>query len=192
LQQAQPDKTNRLLRFIRIKNTNRRRNFIDYRLNSFVVSRILTQIQKQIENKKMKLTLDQKDQLIKELTFATSRSQGAGGQNVNKVETRVELNWNPEISAVFSLDEKVMLSASLQNKMNKSGFVFLTSQKTRSQLKNKDDVTDRFFALIERILTPKKPRKATKPTRASQAVRLESKKKKSMVKQLRKRDISTD
>lgn len=140
----------------------------------------------------MKLRIDQKDQLISELTFTTSRSQGAGGQNVNKVETKVELNWSPDESAVFSLDEKVLLSASLQNKMNKDGIVFLTSQKTRSQLKNKEDAIERFLLLIEQILTPKKSRKATKPTRSSQADRLESKKKKSMVKQLRKRDIPAD
>lgn len=140
----------------------------------------------------MKLTILQKDQLQNEMTFATSRSQGAGGQNVNKVETKVELNWNPKDSAVFSLDEKVLLCAALENKMNKDGIVYLTSQKTRSQLKNKEDVILRFYELLEQILTPKKSRKATKPTLTSKVTRLESKKKKSMVKQLRKRDIPSD
>lgn len=143
-------------------------------------------------NPGMRLTTQQKDQLIHEFTFATSRSQGAGGQNVNKVETKVELNWTPQDSAVFNLDEKVLLCAAIENKMSKEGVVILTSQKTRSQLKNKEDVISRFFNLLEQILTPKKSRKVTKPTLNSKVSRLESKKKKSMVKQLRKRDISTD
>jgi ribosome-associated protein len=113
---------------------------------------------------------------IPELKFTASRSSGAGGQNVNKVNTKVELRFHIESSQLLSADEKAILLRKLVNRINKNGELILTEQNDRSQLKNKEKVTDRFYRLIRHALTPQKSRKATRPTWASRHRRLENKK----------------
>jgi len=110
-----------------------------------------------------------------EFVFQASRSGGAGGQNVNKVSTKVELRFNVANSALLRDDEKAIIAVKLVNKINLAGELILVCQTERSQLRNKDKVTDKFYALIEKALTPRKKRLKTKPTKASVERRLETK-----------------
>lgn len=118
-----------------------------------------------------------KAQLIKELIFNTSRSGGAGGQHVNKVATKVELQFDVDSSNSLTEDEKKLIFDKLKNRINNAGVLKLQSDTTRSQLKNKELAIERFLALIEKALTPKIPRKKTKPTKAAKEQRLNEKRK---------------
>jgi ribosome-associated protein len=110
-----------------------------------------------------------------ELTFSATRSSGPGGQNVNKVSTRVELRFNINKSAVLEYHEKNLLQTKLARRINKEGELILTSQTERSQLGNKEKVTDKFYRLLEKSLIVAPPRKRTLPTVGSRTRRLESK-----------------
>jgi len=110
-----------------------------------------------------------------EFVFQASRSGGPGGQNVNKVSTKVELRFHVGNSVLLSEEEKAIISVKLINKINNLGELILVSQKERSQLKNKDNVIEKFYVLIEKTLAPRKKRLETKPTKASVERRLESK-----------------
>ena len=121
-----------------------------------------------------------------EFVFQASRSGGPGGQNVNKVSTKIELRFNVADSALLSDGEKAILADKLINKINYLGELILVSQTERSQLKNKEKVVEKFYALIARSLTPRKKRIETKPTKASVEKRLESKRVQSTIKVNRK------
>ena len=110
-----------------------------------------------------------------EFVFQASRSSGPGGQNVNKVSSKVELRFNIAESALLNDDEKAILAEKLANKLNKSGELVLVAQTDRSQLKNRETVIDKFYLIIEKALTPRKKRYKTRPTKASVEKRLESK-----------------
>lgn len=111
-----------------------------------------------------------------EIVFSASRSSGPGGQNVNKVSTKVELRFNIPNSNLLSDSEKEILLEKLKNKVNKEGDLILVSQEERSQIKNKEKVLQKFYELINEALTPPKKRKPTKPSKASKKKRLEEKK----------------
>lgn len=111
----------------------------------------------------------------KELMFKASRSSGKGGQNVNKVATKVELIFNVNTSTVLNKDEKRLLRKVLKNKISKDGNLHLVCQSTRSQLKNKHLVIQRFRALIQKALIPKKERIASRPSRGAKERRLKTK-----------------
>lgn len=115
--------------------------------------------------------------LIKELTFTTSRSGGAGGQHVNKVATKVELLFHVENSKVLTDEQKQLILHKLKNRINNLGIFRLQSDTTRSQLKNKEIAIERFLSLIEKALTPKIVRKKTNPSKASKEQRLTEKRK---------------
>ena len=112
-----------------------------------------------------------------ELEFQASRSGGAGGQNVNKVATKVELRFHVQNSALLTDEEKTLVQDKLGNRINSEGYLLLTCQTERSQLQNKETCVKRFYELLRQALTKQKKRKATKPTKASVRKRLEFKKK---------------
>jgi ribosome-associated protein len=120
-----------------------------------------------------------------ELTFNTSRSSGAGGQNVNKVSTKVELRFHIQNSALLLEDEKIILLGKLANKINADGFLQVICQETRSQLKNKEIARQKFETLLEKAFIKPKTRKKTKPTASMIEKRLKTKQKDSEKKIMR-------
>jgi len=134
----------------------------------------------------MHLTDEIKKQLENEFTFSASRSSGPGGQNVNKVNTRVELRFTVNNSASLSEEEKARIFLKLANRINSEGELLLTSDSERTQLGNKQKTIERFFMLVEKALTIQPKRIKTKPTAASKLKRLYSKKINSLKKQYRK------
>jgi ribosome-associated protein len=127
-----------------------------------------------------------------EFIYSTSRSGGPGGQNVNKVSTKVELRLNLLFTMVFSDDEKELLFRKLKNKINKEGEIILVSQSERTQLMNKGVVTEKFYDLISKALTLQKKRKTTRPTLSSRIKRLDGKRSRGNIKKLRKDSGESD
>ena len=126
-------------------------------------------------------------ELNSELQFFTSRSSGPGGQNVNKVNSKVEVHFNVRNSSLLEDDEKGFIQKKLESKITSEGILVVVSQRDRSQLTNKEDAINKLYALINKALKPERPRRATKPTRSSVEKRLNSKKIKSLIKQARNR-----
>jgi len=129
-----------------------------------------------------------KDQILKELIFKTSRSSGSGGQNVNKVSTKVELRFDLYSSVLLSENQKERIGFKLKNRISSEGILIISSDSERTQLRNKKNVIELFFELLEKALQKPKKRVKTKPTRASKEKRLKDKKIKSDKKKLRNPD----
>ncbi len=121
--------------------------------------------------------------------YAATRSSGAGGQNVNKVNTRVELRMNLVESGFFSDDELKMITEKLASKITLENEIIVVSQTERTQLRNKEEATERFLELLVYALTPKVKRKKTKPTKGSIEKRLKAKTLLKEKKQRRKEDF---
>ncbi|MCB2378685.1 aminoacyl-tRNA hydrolase [Hymenobacter sp. BT635] len=117
------------------------------------------------------------DAFLPELQFQTSRSSGPGGQNVNKVESRVEVRFHIGSSQLLTDEQKQTLLAKLASKLTTEGELLLTAQEDRSQLRNKEIVVQKFHELLRTALHKPKARKATKPSKGAVRKRLESKKK---------------
>jgi len=128
-----------------------------------------------------------KGQLISELSFKAVRSSGSGGQNVNKVATKVELYFDLENSQSLTEEEKAKLKKSLSNKLSKDNILTLQSSETRSQFKNKQLVIVKFLELIEQGLRVQKKRIPTKTPKAAKQKRLKIKKQKAEKKANRKK-----
>lgn len=135
----------------------------------------------------MRISVERRSQLINEFKFSASRSGGPGGQNVNKVNTKVELRFALGQSIVFSEQEKRTIRFKLGNRINLEDEIVLVSSVERSQWRNKETVTEKFFKLLEKALTPVKKRIRTSPTKASKRRRIEGKKLLSQKKEMRKR-----
>jgi ribosome-associated protein len=125
--------------------------------------------------------------LENEFVFSATRSSGAGGQNVNKVNTKVELRFQVSESQILTEDEKALLLVKLASGISNDGFIIVVSQTERSQIKNKEVATEKFYKLISKALTKRKKRKSTAPTRQSREKRLNSKKILSEKKEMRKK-----
>lgn len=130
-----------------------------------------------------------KAELFRELYFKAVRSGGAGGQHVNKVSSKVMLFWDLTNSKIFSEEEKIRLESRLRNHVSKEGILVLVCEETRSQIKNKEIVIQKFFSQIELALVQQKIRKETKVPKSVIRKNQESKKKSSLKKALRKRII---
>lgn len=111
-----------------------------------------------------------------ELGLAFARSGGPGGQNVNKVETKVEIRWNPEQSAVLAGIERRRLLEHLKSRLTEDGDLIVTSSRTRDQSRNREDARAKLSELIRQALLPPKIRKKTRPSRKAVQRRLNEKK----------------
>ncbi len=125
--------------------------------------------------------------LISEVTFKAARSSGPGGQNVNKVASKILLSFDLVLSKALTEDEKALLQIKLASKLSQENILLITSQEDRSQLKNKEIATKKFLKIIENGLKIDKPRKETKIPRGIKEKRLHAKKVMSVLKQNRKK-----
>jgi ribosome-associated protein len=123
--------------------------------------------------------------LRSELTYRATRSGGPGGQHVNTSSTRVELAWDVSATPSLSEEQRARVLKKLANRINAEGLLLLTEGGSRSQHQNKEAVTARFQELLRQALHVPKPRKKTRPTRASREQRLRAKRHRSEVKRLR-------
>ena len=123
-----------------------------------------------------------------EFVFKTSRSGGKGGQNVNKVSSKVLIEFHIQTSQLLNEKEKAILLEKLVNKLTKEDVLQIVSQTERSQLENKEIAIKKMYAALNKCFVVKKKRTPTKPSKSSVEERLNSKKRNSELKKMRKVD----
>jgi ribosome-associated protein len=128
----------------------------------------------------------------RELQWAAVRASGPGGQNVNKVSSKVQLRYDFEASSALSAPIKARLRALAQHQLDASGRILIVSQLTRNQPQNLDDARTRLAALIARALVVPKRRRATRPSRGAERARVQNKRAHSLKKQTRSRKNHDD
>jgi len=129
---------------------------------------------------------------LAELSFRFSRASGPGGQKVNRTATRVELLFDVQRSPSLSAQQRQMVLERLAGYIDSGGVLHLVSQATRSQFRNRSEVTARFRRLLTQSLRVPEKRVSSKPTRASKERRLREKRLRSLVKQIRRRVTRED
>ncbi len=128
----------------------------------------------------------------RELRFHASRSSGPGGQNINKVNTRVTLHFDVRRSPSLTVAQKSLIGRKLKTRINKEGVLYLDAQRASSQAMNRADLLDKFCRLLHEALAPRKIRKKTRISQRSIENRLDQKKRRGRVKHLRNRPIRVD
>ena len=123
-----------------------------------------------------------------ELGIAFARSGGPGGQNVNKVASKVDLRWNPTTSTALTDEDRAWLLSRLGKRLTNEGELIVTSTLTRDQIKNRDDAMSKLALIVRAALDRPKNRRATKPTRASKRRRVEGKRHRAEIKRNRRLD----
>lgn len=126
-------------------------------------------------------------EILHEFVFTTSRSSGPGGQNVNKVNTKVTLKWDVLNATSITDEQRTLIREKLKSYFTKEGVLILMAQDKRSQLANKEAVLHKLDQLLKKAFVRKKVRKATKPSKTAVSKRLESKKQHAEKKQWRKK-----
>ncbi|MCE3226755.1 MAG: aminoacyl-tRNA hydrolase [Bacteroidetes bacterium] len=132
------------------------------------------------------LTDEQIKNIFRECEYKTSRSGGKGGQNVNKLETKVEIQFNVAVSESITPSQKEIILAKYSSFVDENS-IKLVSSTHRTQLENKQEVQKKLIQLLQKLLKPVKKRLATKPSKASKQRKLDSKKKRSETKNFRKK-----
>ena len=127
------------------------------------------------------------DKILTELDFRTSRSSGAGGQHVNKTETKVEVLFNVPLSEGLSDEEKQTILEKMAASVTDDGMIGISSQKSRSQFSNKENAIEKLRLRLEKALTPVVKRIRTKPSKSAVEERLQEKKLISEKKEARKK-----
>lgn len=122
-----------------------------------------------------------------ELTFQFSRSGGPGGQNVNKVNSRVQLRWNIEETSALSDDVRRRLKTKNRRRINNDGELIITSQRYRDQPKNIDDCVEKLQEMVAAAAEKPKRRRTTKPSAGARRRRLQAKRERSERKQSRRK-----
>jgi ribosome-associated protein len=129
---------------------------------------------------------------LSELEYLASRSGGPGGQHVNTSSTRIEVWWDVANSPSLNPEQRTQLLERLRARLDSAGRLRVVSSGTRSQLRNREDATERLRTVVAAALAIRKKRKPTKPTRAAKAARLEAKRRRAATKRHRRQPGATD
>ncbi len=121
-----------------------------------------------------------------ELREAFVRSSGPGGQNVNKVASKVELRWTPSTSSALSFDDRAYLLSKLGGRLTLDGELIVTSDRYRDQPRNRADAAEKLAAIVRGALVRAKPRRATRPSRGAKERRIKAKKLRGAIKSARR------
>lgn len=126
---------------------------------------------------------------LAEIEISAIRSQGAGGQNVNKVSTAIHIRFDVRASSALSDNDKARVLRLRDQRISKEGVIVIKSQRFRSQDKNRSDALEKLAEMIRKALVEKKPRKSTRPSKRSKEKRLDEKIKRGRLKETRRKII---